>query len=156
MTRLQLIASQEAKHFSALRKYLDDHDIPFNLATKVQRNAQFAVQQQKQMVQEADVELLKLVSQPLMSELHFELHMRHLQHHPFFQHYIDVNPGGMRNVCHQAISFVRAHPGDILFVEYEVPQVPQMLFILDGKLSYVRDSEPEQITSRSTKPWAVE
>lgn len=158
MTRLQIIASQDSTHFAALRRYLDDNGVSLTLATKVQRNAQHAMQEQKKMTDERDVELLKLVSQPLMSELHFELHMRHLEHHPFLRLYAAVNPGGMRRVCHTAISFARAHQGDILFGEFEVPPEPHMLFILDGKLTYGREDADESdiIVAQRCNRWAAE
>mmetsp|Transcript_8043 Transcript_8043/g.15026 ORF Transcript_8043/g.15026 Transcript_8043/m.15026 type:complete len:1104 (+) Transcript_8043:76-3387(+) len=136
MTQLQIITSQQSTQTAVLRRYLVDQNISRPLALRVQRNAQHALREQKKNASENSVELLKFISNPLLVELHFEIHGHVLFHHPFFLHYNMVNPGGMRKVCHMAVSVLSLHPGDVLFRDLEVPTHRRMFFVINGGLVY--------------------
>lgn len=138
MTRLQLIASEQSSKFSALRRFLADHNISRPLAVRVQRNAQHAMKEQKRKAPESSIELLAIISQPVLVEVHFEIHSKVLFQHPFMQCYNDINPAGMRRVCHAAISMLSLSQKDVLFSDLEVPERPKMYFIVSGKLLYQR------------------
>merc|ERR1712007_267723 len=86
---------------------------------------------------EASVELLKLVSEPLRVEIHFEVHSTTLFFHPFFDCYNEVNPMGLRQVCHTAVSPLSLSSGDVLFGTREKSQL-RMLFVIHGNLLYQR------------------
>jgi hypothetical protein len=56
--------------------------------------------------------------------------------HPFIFRYNEVNPTGIRKVCHQAVSVLTLHRGDVLFSDLETPTIPRMFFVTTGSLLY--------------------
>jgi len=107
------------------------------VAMKVERCARHAIEEQEQNAPEVAVELLKVISEPLMMELHFEIHAPILRSHPFFKSYMSVNPMGMRRVCHTAITILHVSRDDVIFTAWEAPPKPRMLFIVKGTLEYI-------------------
>merc|ERR1712190_134029 len=95
--------------------------------------------EEKSKAPEGRVELLKMISQPVMMEVHYEIYSRVLLAHQFFLCYNDVNPAGVRKVCHTAISTLSLHSRDVLFSDLEVPEKPKMFFIISGGLDYMHD-----------------
>lgn len=145
MTQLQIITSHQSTQTAILRRYLVDQNISRPLALRVQRNAQHALREQKKHASEDSVELLRLISNPLLVELHFEIHGHVLFHHPFFMNYNVINPGGMRKVCHTAVSVLSLHTGDVLFRDLEVPAYKRMFFVMNGGLIYKKDNETKYV-----------
>lgn len=139
MTRLTLIASEQSSKLARLRRFLLDNHISRPLAVRVQRNAQHAMVEQKSKAPETSVELLRIISVPVLIEVHFEIHARVLMWHPFFPNYNEVNPGGIRQVCHSAISMLSLHTRDLLFHAGEVPSQPRMFFVVHGGIMYMKD-----------------
>lgn len=141
ITRIQLISNQQSAQTAALRRYLSDHRISRALATRVENNAQFAMAEQKRNAPESSIELLKLISEPLLVELHFEIHFPGLCVHPFFFYYHDVNPAGIRKLCNTGVSRISFSRGDVLFSDCEVMSHPRMFFLLRGSMLYVQDGK---------------
>jgi len=141
MTQLQMITSHQTARFTALRRYLVDQCISRPLAVRVQRNAQYEVLEAKKNVHETSVDLLRLISNPLLVELHFEINGHVLMTHPFFENYHDINPGGIRKVCHVAVHGMSVHPGDVLFRNLEVPTHRRMFFVVSGELDYLETQD---------------
>lgn len=139
MTRLSIISVKQQSQFSLLRRYLLHQGVSTKLAVRVTRNARYAVRQQEQRMAEAEVELLHLLSEPLMIELHFEVYSRVLMHSPLLGFYIATNPAVMRKLCHKAVSVLLISKGDILFSTGERPAHPRMLFVMVGQLRYVHE-----------------
>lgn len=151
MTRLHIITSRRSSQFAALRRYLADQCISRDLAAKVFRNAQHAINEQKRNAPESSIELLTLISEPLRSELHFEVYSPVLLVHPFFAAYKDFNLPGVYRMCHYAINRMTFSTGDIVFSENECPAVPKMFLVGRGSLEYVQhqastDGHAEQTT----------
>merc|ERR1711871_599796 len=46
----------------------------------------------------------------------------------------------MRQICHNAISRLDLHQGDVLFSTGEMPEEPRMFFITSGRPLYLRDN----------------
>eukprot|EP00930_Biecheleria_cincta_P043613 TRINITY_DN29934_c0_g2_i1.p1 TRINITY_DN29934_c0_g2~~TRINITY_DN29934_c0_g2_i1.p1 ORF type:complete len:795 (-),score=114.55 TRINITY_DN29934_c0_g2_i1:54-2438(-) len=138
MTRLQIITSEQSTKLAVLRRFLLDHNISRQLAVRVQRNAQFAMREQKSKAPEKSVELLKVISPPVLMEVHYEIHSKVLNLHPFFLYYNEVNPAGIRKVCHVAIEMLSLSQGDVLFSELEAPPVPRMFFVVAGRFNYLK------------------
>jgi len=136
MTRLQIIASQRSAQFAALNRYLSDCRISARLSMRVQRNARHALRERIRNTHESKVELLTLISEPLRSEIHYEVHSPMLMRHPFFFLYNRKNPAGIRQICHTTISTLYLSRGDVLFSEFEVPAAPKMFFVCSGRLAY--------------------
>lgn len=121
MTRLEIISGEQSSQMATLRHYLADQGIDRALAVRVLRNAQHALNEERRFVPESRVGLLKLISTPLLIELHFEIHSQVLGHHPFVSKYQEVNPAGVKKVCHSA--------------ELEAA-MDKMFFIVQGSLTY--------------------
>lgn len=136
MTRLSIVSGQDTAHFTALSRYLSDNGISRRLAQKVKRNAQHAVNEQRILTPEKNIELLPLISEPLRCELHYEIHCQTLTVHPFFRYYERLNSSAFRKICHHGITRISYCTGDNVFCEGESPSVPRMLFCKTGKLSY--------------------
>jgi len=136
ITRLQIISNQHSQQLSILRRFLSDHSVSSRLAVRVQRNARHALQEMQRNMQEENVELLRLVSEPLRMELHFEIYSPILAKHPFFSQYIDECPHVMRKVCHKCTAIIPAFAGDVIFNPGETPNPPKMYFVMIGLLEY--------------------
>merc|ERR1711920_831074 len=85
LTRLQIISSRQSSQMSALSRFLSDKGISQDLALKLQRSAQHALREQTRNAPEESIELLALISGPLLQELHFEMRFPVLNTHPLFQ-----------------------------------------------------------------------
>lgn len=154
VTQLQLSKTASASALSTLRRYLVDADISTSLAVRVLRNAQHLINEQKRNVPEQRIELLAVVSEPLRAELHFEVHGRVLREHSFFDCYTDINPQGIRKVCHMAVHSSHVSRGDIIFSDLETPAWPRMFFIVSGKLHYKQVEEKPRVLQKDQ--WAAE
>lgn len=140
MTRDSFFNIQGSMESVKLRKYLLEHCISRKLMARILRNASYAVAERTRNVTEDNLELLKLVSEPLRVELHFEVCSPILSSHPFFRQYKEVNPAAMRRTCHSAVTQVCLSPGDIMFSEGEAPTVPVMYILVSGTLKYWQGS----------------
>eukprot|EP00929_Paragymnodinium_shiwhaense_P013725 TRINITY_DN121576_c0_g1_i1.p1 TRINITY_DN121576_c0_g1~~TRINITY_DN121576_c0_g1_i1.p1 ORF type:complete len:1184 (-),score=252.01 TRINITY_DN121576_c0_g1_i1:60-3611(-) len=154
MTRLHIISGKQSSEIAKLKKYLAEHDISRTLALRVTRNAQHAMLMHERNMSEAGVELLKFISEPLRVELHFEVHSVTLMIHPFFVCYSEVNPMGVRKVCHNAVAPVSLSSGDVLFSDHE-PSRPFMFFIINGTCMYEQAVHDEFNGDASTNVEAV-
>lgn len=136
LTRLHIIAGKRSGQFSALRRFLCDRGVSSETMVRVQRNAQHALLEKQRNVPEGEVELLSLISEPLLVEIHFEEHSPVLKTHPFFALYLDMNPAGMRKLCHSGVSVKTISKGDVLFSSGEIPAHPAMHCCCGGNLLY--------------------
>jgi len=130
---------QQSNQFSALRNFLDHHQVSHSLSLRLHRSAQNVLEQKKRNTSEADVELFKLVSGPLLAELHQEVNGPCVTQYPFMFYLNHMEPSAMRQVCHLGVSTSTAGAGDSLFSSGEMPEVPQMIFLVGGMLKYTKD-----------------
>jgi len=138
-TRLQIIRARDSEQIRVLQQYLVDSGISRQLASRVMRNATHAIKEQKRNMPEKSVELLTLLSQPLHVEMRWEVHGPVLRWHPFFSKYSQLNAAAMRQVCYAAVSRLSLMQGDVLLTDGEMPDNPQMFFVLGGTLLYILD-----------------
>mmetsp|Transcript_25827 Transcript_25827/g.54861 ORF Transcript_25827/g.54861 Transcript_25827/m.54861 type:complete len:939 (+) Transcript_25827:36-2852(+) len=136
MTRLQIVTSYNSAAFARLRRYLVQNKVSQALTVRIKRNAKHILKEQQNYLPEARVELLELVSEPLLKDLHFEIYAATLSAHPFFDRYNEECPHVMRKVCHQATATMSASSGDMIFEAGEIPAVPKMFFLVSGTLQY--------------------
>lgn len=154
MTRLHLIASKTSHQFSALNRYLSDYGISRELSLRVHQNARFALKEQTQHTPERNVELMALISEPLRSEIHYEMYEPVLEEHPFFYLHNTVNPISIRHICHTAVEPVSLSQGDVIFSEFEVPEIPLMRIVVRGTLEYIHAGDKHYIVSSGS--WVSE
>lgn len=150
LTRLHIIAGKRSGQFSALRRFLCDRGVSGETMVRVQRNAQHALLEKQRNVPEIEVELLSLISEPLLVEIHFEEHSPILKTHPFFALYLDMNPAGMRKLCHSGVSWKTISKGDVLFSGGEIPAHPAMHQCCGGTLTYAQH-KPKGHSMKVTK-----
>jgi len=145
MTHIQFITSQRCSQMTTLRRYLCDAKISQSLAVRVQRNAEHALQEAQRRAPENSIELLKIISEPVLVELHVEVYFPVLSKNLFFKCYNEVDPAGMGKVCHSAASLQSFSSGDEVFKDYETPVCPQMFFVTRGRLEYIMDGVPDPV-----------
>merc|ERR1719291_763033 len=73
-------------------------------------------------------------------ELHYEMRSPTLGTHPFFRCYADVNPAGVRKVCHEATQALMFSKGDEVFHYMHTPTQPRVYFVVKGDLLYFKDT----------------
>merc|ERR1712129_618356 len=155
MTRLQMLSNQQSAQMSQLRRFLSNKGISRALAWRVQRNAQHILSEQKQNMPEHTVTLFNLISEPLKAEIHLEVYSAVLMAHPLFCCFRDVNPAGIRKVCHTCVSVVSLSVGDVLFSEFEVPTQPRMFFMSSGLTKYQQEASKDAVNVQRPK-WLCE
>lgn len=141
MTRLEIATAQRYQKMQSLESYLFENSISRKLALRVQRNALFALEEEKRNTPESSIELLQIVSQPLRIELHFEMHMPILSTHPLLRNYVKLNEAAMHAVCNEAVFKRALMQGDTAFHEGEMAAIPMMYFVVQGRLVYKQDLE---------------
>eukprot|EP00747_Dinoflagellata_sp_TGD_P103243 gnl/TRDRNA2_/TRDRNA2_168904_c0_seq1.p1 gnl/TRDRNA2_/TRDRNA2_168904_c0~~gnl/TRDRNA2_/TRDRNA2_168904_c0_seq1.p1 ORF type:complete len:376 (-),score=40.79 gnl/TRDRNA2_/TRDRNA2_168904_c0_seq1:89-1216(-) len=146
MTRLQILTSRTAGQLTKLSMFLSANHISRSLKLKVHRNAQHAIVQQERNAPEANVELLQVISNPLLIEVHFEIHSPALWLHPFFPCYHDINPRGIRRTCNSAMNALGLSRDDTLFSQFEKSVKPLMYFVLQGTLLYMQEGVTRHVT----------
>merc|ERR1712150_228697 len=109
------MGSHEERQLNTLQRFMRQNNISDKLSLRVQRNASHAITEQQRLMPEHDVELLRMVSDPLRVELHFEMYMPVLELHPFFREYVKRCPQVMRKVCHTSMSSLLVSAGDVIF-----------------------------------------
>lgn len=139
MTRLQLIASKKGMMYNSLRQWLSAHNITDELGTRIMTCARFFVEQREKHQDENDVELLKVLSEPLLIEIHYDVNCQVLGQHQFFKRYNHFEPQAVMKICHSAIATVGLGTEDVLFTQGEEPTNPRMFFALNGLLLYLKD-----------------
>jgi len=156
MTQISMVANQQSSQLKSLTRYLQAHNISKRLAERLQRNAQHALRSKTASIPEADIKVLKLVSEPLRKELHFELYQPVLRAHPFFRWLCDDDPAAVRQICHTAVHEISLFEADVLFCPAEVSNLPCMLFLVSGKLVYTQSDEEEEAMQVKPGEWCCE
>lgn len=136
MTQLKQMSSHQAQQLSILRRYLRQHRISSKLGLRVQRSAVSALEERQRFMPEENVQLLRLVSEPLCVAIDTQIYTPLLSVHPFFKAYVTHVPQVMRKVCHSATSFMMVSCGDVIFSAGESPPHPKMYFVVHGSLTY--------------------
>eukprot|EP00929_Paragymnodinium_shiwhaense_P059838 TRINITY_DN29938_c0_g1_i1.p1 TRINITY_DN29938_c0_g1~~TRINITY_DN29938_c0_g1_i1.p1 ORF type:complete len:620 (+),score=132.78 TRINITY_DN29938_c0_g1_i1:112-1971(+) len=136
MTKLHIITSGEAQQLTTLREFMTQNNVTTRLAMRVMRNAKAALVLGNTYISEVNVNLMRLISEPLLEELHMEMYSPTLVHHPFFETYLIHCPQVMKKVCHNAITRKQVFSGDVIFETGEHPAEPVMYFIRKGLMKY--------------------
>jgi len=129
MAELRSINNNESRQFWLLRRYLREWRIPRRVGIRIERYAEYAYARQQQRVQEHDVGLLQLLSEPLREELRHETLKMHLCVHPFFSCCHDKT-----KVFGRALGEVHPAGGDDLFQCGN--EASQLLLVSGGLLEY--------------------
>jgi len=134
ITALRQLDARHEGQFWLLRKYLRQNSISRELGTRVTRYLQSAVSRQKIRVQEAQVELLALLSGPLRVRLKKELFTLHCTH-PFFIAFAKTSAVAMSKLCYSSLTQELFSKGDVLFHAREPAR--SMFLVIEGRLIYL-------------------
>lgn len=137
LTQLQILSSHRAAKFQMLKRYMSQNHISHKLSIRVNRNARHMYSELQRKTPEEDVELLKILSEPLRVEMHFEMYFPTLAKHPLFLRYCEEMIQSMRKVCHHSLCTISLSAGDILFSTGEEPAQRDMLFVTEGQFHYL-------------------
>jgi len=129
MAQLQRMSSNESRQFWLLRRYLKDWNVRRKVGIRVQRYLEYAYQKQKGKVQEHEVKLLALLSEPLRLELKHETFSHYLAGHPLF--YLCSEQA---RVFGKALSATSLAQGDLIFACGE--KAKKVTFLTGGCLEY--------------------
>lgn len=143
------------ENFSLLRRFLRGRGIPTEVSMRVIRYVEHEVQLQKRQIQEKDVHLLRLLSEPLRMELAKHTYQPVLVRHPFFRYYAHSDPEAIKSLCATALTTSRYSAGDIVFTEGRSQDC--MMFLLRGRLRYVPKKQrsfavPNKVQQNSLVP----
>jgi len=150
MTQLRQLSTCFDKNVSLLRRYLRLHRVPMDLSIRIVRYVEHKVQQQKREIQERDVNLIKVLSQPLHMELIFSTCNHTIICHPFFQSYSDTDVVALKHVCYAAMSSLHLSTGDVLFTE--ATQDDRMMLVKHGELQYTNITGSSGFGSQNLSP----
>lgn len=130
MTELRNISSDESRQFWLLRRYLRDWGVPRNVGMRIHHYLEYAYQRQRQRVQERDVRLLALLSEPLREELKHATFNQYLVIHPLFLHC-----GQSMKVFGRSLTSASLASGDTIFNCGE--EATQLYFLTTGMVEYL-------------------
>lgn len=148
MTRLRNMNSEYAKQLLMFQRFLRQNKISTPLAVRMRRHLEYRLLRQKNMLEEKDIEVLKLLSEPLMMELHVEVYRPCFVIHPFFQRYNEYGIV-MRKLCHTAITEISLSLHDVLFSYGETCE--QMYFVKAGALLYTLEHNWEEVVIQAAR-----
>jgi len=153
LTHHEILGGRLTRQLADLHQYLSQNGVPADVAFRVQRSAERALNGINGELNQDTVELLSVVSEPLRAEMHFAMYTGVLSWHPFFADCIAEAPHMMRRICHYAMATMLLCSGDVLFSFGEEPANPKMYFIQKGTLTYIRHGTDTMIQEPS---WVAE
>lgn len=138
MTHLRAINARKYEQETKLHKYLNQHGISTQLASRVWHflNQKHVLQAAQTRTKENDVHVLQTLPASLRSELRFEAYSPELHKHPFFFHFGLIEPIAMHQICNRAITEHSMLRRQELFSNKHGEQV-HMFFVEEGCLDYV-------------------
>lgn len=136
LTQLGITSSTTNAQFMKLHKYMRQHSISPKLCARITQNAKCVLYEKHLKTPEEDVELLKLISEPLRKDLHHEIYACILEGHPVFKTLNLLNVSTMKLICHRAVSICHFSKGDVLFSPGEIPLRPDFLMLYNGECEY--------------------
>mmetsp|Transcript_13773 Transcript_13773/g.31246 ORF Transcript_13773/g.31246 Transcript_13773/m.31246 type:complete len:517 (+) Transcript_13773:2-1552(+) len=144
MTQLQHLSSEAPQKMSQLRRYMKSRPIPRGLKVRIFRYVDHKLAADKHQVQEREVDLLHILSEPLTRELKLHINQPFLVKHPFFTHFVKRDRDALQHVCNLALTLIPLSKGDSLFAQRVSDS--QMFFCMSGTLEYTHSKLPRNQT----------
>jgi hypothetical protein len=135
MQDLGKLNNEHGEQLVVFQRFLRSRKISTELSVRMRRHLEHRLVGGKTRIEERDVELLKLLSKPLLMELHMEVYTGYLECHPFFEKFSEFNLMGIRKLCHTAIEEQTLSRHDILFSVGDTAS--KVYFVHSGMLSYI-------------------
>jgi len=131
MTYLQHMSADKARQFWMLRRFFREHGFHGVAKKRIEQYIEWAYNKQQKHVQEKDVALLCLLSEPLRDEVKLKTFRPFLLHHALFniiQDYLNIVTRSMRTVC--------LARGDFIFLLSQ--HASHMLILTHGEARYFK------------------
>jgi len=132
MLQLQSLQEERTKQLRAVREFVLEHAISLELALRAKKYVRARLEDALR--RKYENELLELLPESLLTDLHEEARLPVIAHHLFFSNLRADFPRTVRRLCHEAMSEMAAHPGDVVFHAGDVCK--RFFFIERGDLRY--------------------
>jgi len=158
MMDYQMMKKDITMKLRLLRQYLRENEVPALVSVLVQKQVEQRLQERERL-NEHDVNALGLLSVTLRSQLRFEIQQPHLTGHPLFRLWISMDIKLMHRTCMKAVNFLNMRPRDDLFSPGGVATCAYAL--VTGELHYTQspDSSPVEAQAETIvepKSWMCE
>ncbi|CAE7478934.1 eag, partial [Symbiodinium necroappetens] len=154
MMSLQNMQASSRKQFWLLRRFLNARKVPKKSRSRIIRFLEQRVPKESQKVQQRDIKICSLLSEPLKDLLAWELHRRLLGRHRLFYILHGAIEAMMMRVCSVAVSESTLAEQDELFRAGE--SASHMTFVLSGSFQYQPGYEFQEPTDIGPYRWLVE
>mmetsp|Transcript_68420 Transcript_68420/g.164254 ORF Transcript_68420/g.164254 Transcript_68420/m.164254 type:complete len:818 (-) Transcript_68420:67-2520(-) len=136
LTQLRMMQEDANKAFWTLRRYMRQHTVRKDLASRIERYCEHAWVKRSEKVSEGSVLALSLLTEQMHRELRCEMNRVHLKCHPLFEYLYNELPVTVHRLASQALSNMSLARADIAFVAGE--KATHTLFVVSGTLRYDR------------------
>eukprot|EP00928_Gymnodinium_smaydae_P096857 TRINITY_DN8638_c2_g2_i1.p1 TRINITY_DN8638_c2_g2~~TRINITY_DN8638_c2_g2_i1.p1 ORF type:complete len:754 (-),score=155.28 TRINITY_DN8638_c2_g2_i1:83-2344(-) len=134
MTSLRNMTSDDSKQLWLLRRFLRHHKVPVPLIHRLTTFLEYTCRCQRSVVQERDIRILNLLSDPLRNELYYHINFNHVSGHPLFRFLCSEMEVFMHRLCAVMRTYYLAAE-DIIFHESETAH--KMYFFINGNVDYL-------------------
>mmetsp|Transcript_51504 Transcript_51504/g.159789 ORF Transcript_51504/g.159789 Transcript_51504/m.159789 type:complete len:923 (-) Transcript_51504:195-2963(-) len=136
MTHIRNINSARMAREGEIRIFLSSNKISHKLASRIwrsvrQNNTQSLGQRR---VKLQDVQLLRMLPDPIKEELREEIYVPRLTQHPLFREYFNYDPDVIGQFCTNAVTEATLRSGEHALVDWKA--VKEFVFVLEGSLEY--------------------
>lgn len=152
MKKLHNMNAEESRQFWLLRRYLREQRVPAALRTRILRYLEYANSQKKDLVSEAWLTVLDMLSHSLRSELKYVVHFGDLLFHPLFRYAESLSEVVMHNLVEDVLSKKLLADQD---VEFQVSTMAtHMSMVASGQLAYHKSGD--EVLQLSRDDWICE
>jgi len=132
------------KQLWLLRRFFRQKAVPRGVAFKTLRYIEHKLARQEEFVQEAQLDVLLLLSDNLKFELTYSVHYRPIRGHPLFDACERSSEGAVYRLSSVAFTMAHNAPGDIIFKYLQPSSV--MTFVTSGILTYTAKNVADSVT----------
>jgi len=141
VTKLRDMSIDTSRQFSLLRRFLNSSGLPPDLKVRIRKFLELQMYSETQTMSEKDVKVLKLLSQPLTTELTYHRMRPTLTRCPLLLLLDYQCKATSRHIAMNACKEIQVAAGDLVFTPGEDAQ--QMMILSRGKLKYVESRSQE-------------
>eukprot|EP00930_Biecheleria_cincta_P048228 TRINITY_DN33580_c0_g1_i1.p1 TRINITY_DN33580_c0_g1~~TRINITY_DN33580_c0_g1_i1.p1 ORF type:complete len:890 (-),score=121.58 TRINITY_DN33580_c0_g1_i1:85-2754(-) len=134
MNHLRSLNGNTERKFAALSRYFGQHNISLGLRLRVQRYIWHVLSQQRNHIQEKDVELLGTLTSQLRQELSMEVYSRDLEVHPVLKFIERNHIHTIQRICSSCVGQALLPKGDVLFTNAD--HATRMVIVKTGAIAY--------------------
>jgi len=136
MTHIRNINSARTAREGEIRIFLSSNKISHKLASRIWRSVRQNNTQSfgQRIIKVQDVQLLRMLPEPLKEELREEIYLPRLTQHPLFREYFGFDPDVICQFCTKAVTEATLRSGEHALVDWKA--VKEFVFVCEGSLEY--------------------